>query len=222
MKEIFSGTVYDIIKKPDGLVFSCLEEVLSDGLFVKFKMLNARSGNVSDIAKNVYLIAKFGSNYKPAVELCENYVTVKTMLLPSGKLFLCRKNGNCYLLESDGTVLWNGVILYRDNPPSDIALYNNCVWASFQEDNALIRFNIETMREELRIGGEHSPFLGPRGIFIEGNTAIVSNMGSKNLTKVNLETYSVEEYYKFDQGVKAYVKEGIYEFVLLENGIYSI
>ena len=222
MKEIFKGTVYDMIRKPDGIVFSYLEETLSDGLFIKFKMIDAHSGAVTDIAKNIYLIGKFGSNYRPAVKLCDNFITAKTIVLPSGKLFICKKNGECYLIDSDGAVLWNGIILYHDNPPSDIALYNNSIWASFYEDNALVRFNIENMREELRIGGEHSPFLGPRGIFIEGKTATVSNMVSKTLAKINLDTYAVEQYYEFEQGVKNYIKEGIYEFVQLESGIYSI
>ena len=221
MQQVFEGRVYEIIKKPDGLVFSYLEDVIDDSVLVKFKMIDAKSGVVTDIAKNVYLLAKFGSNYKPAVDLTDNFITVKSVNLPSGKLFLCDKSGNCFLLDGDGSVLWTGVILYLDNPPSDIALYDNCVWACFSSSNVLIRFNISTMREELRIGGKRSPFSGPRGIFIEGNTAIVSNSGSKSLTKVNLNTYSVEQYCEFDQNVRSYIKVGTHEFVLLESGIYS-
>ncbi|MBO4694037.1 MAG: hypothetical protein J5659_06595 [Clostridia bacterium] len=221
MQKIFEGKVYDMIKKPDGLVFSYLEDVIDENVLVKFKMLDAKSGIITDIAKNVYLLTKFGSNYKPAVNLCDNFITVKAINLPSGKLFLCEKSGNCYLLDSDGSVLWNGIIIYHEDPPSDIALYDNCVWASFDKSNVLIRFNIVSMREELRIGGEKSPFCRPKGLFIEGNTAIVSNVGSKSLTKVNLSTYAVSEYYEFTQSVKSYIKVGVYEFVLLENGIFS-
>ena len=221
VRQVFSGKVYDMIKKPDGLIFSYLEDVIDDSILVKFKMLDAKTGVLTDIPKNVYLIAKFGSNYKPVLDLCDNFITAKSIILPSGKLFLCDKGGNCYLLDSDLSILWNGVILYNDNPPSDIALYNNCVWASFAESNVLIRFNISTMREELRIGSSHSPFSAPKALFIEGNTAIVSNAGSKSLTKVNLDTYSVEQYYEFNRPVRCYIKEGIYEFVLLNDGIYS-
>ena len=221
MQKVFEGEVYDMVKKPDGLVFSYLEDVLDEGVLVKFKMIDAKSGIITDIAKNVYLLAKFGSNYKPAVKLCDNYVSVKAINLPSGKLFLCEKTGNCYLLDADGSVLWNGIILYRENPPSDVALYGNCVWASFDKNNVLIRFNISSMREELRIGGDRSPFSDPKGLFIEGNTAIISNAGSNSLTKVNLDTYEVSMYYEFEQSVRGYVKTGIYEFVLLKNGIFS-
>ena len=221
MRRVFEGKVYDMIRKPDGLIFSYLEEVLSDGLLVKFKMLDAKTQTITDIAKNVYLISKFGSNYRPVVKLCDNFVTAKSIVLPSGKLFLCDTKGTCYLLDSDSSVLWNGIILYDDNPPSDIALNNNSVWASFKESNVLVRFNISTMREELRIGGTRSPFSQPKGLFIDGNTAIVSNWGSNSLTKVNLDTYEVEQYYEFESPVRGYTKEGIYEFALLDDGIYS-
>ncbi len=221
MQQIFKGTVYDIIQKPDGLVFSYLEDVIDDNILIKFKMLDSKSGIITDIAKNVYLIAKFGSNYRPAVDLCDNFVSVKAINLPSGKLFLCEKNGNCFLLDGDGSILWNGVILYRENPPSDIAICENSVWASFASENVLLRFNIASMREELRIGGSKSPFSQPKGLFIDGNTAIVSNSGSNSLTKVNLNTYEVSEYYTFEQSVKDYKKTGTYEYVLLQDGIYS-
>lgn len=221
MQEIFKGKVYDMIKKPDGLVFSYLEDVIDDNVLVKFKMFDAKSGKITDIAKNVYLITKFGSNYKPAVDLCENFITVKAINLPSGRLFLCEKSGNCFLIDGDGSVLWSGLILYRESPPSDIALYDNCVWASFDKSNVLIRFNVTSMREELRIGGSRSPFSAPKGLFIEGNIATVSNSGSNSLTKVNLDTYSVEQYYDFEQSVKGYIKIGNHEFVLLDTGIYQ-
>ena len=210
-----------MIQKPDGLVFSHLEEALEDGLFIKFKMLDAVSGTISDITKNVYLLAKFGSNYHSVLKIIGNYITVKAINLPTGKLFLCEQSGDCYLIDGNGSTLWTGNIMYKDSAPSDIALYDNCVWASFKESNVLIRFNLATMREELRIGGERSPFAGPRGIFIDDNTAIVSNTLSNSLTKINLDNYTLEEYYNFEQGVRDYIKVGGYEYVLLEDGIYS-
>ena len=222
MKQIFSGNVCEIIEKPDGIVFSYIEEVLNDGFFIKYKMLDMKSGSVNEIAKNVYFLTKFGSNYRHALKVAEHHITSKAIPLPGGKLFLSNKSGECFLLDGDGTVLWTGAIIYRENPPYDIALYNNCVWATFTDNNVLIKFNLATMREELRIGGTKSPFLAPKGIFIEGNTAIVCNAGSNSLTKINLDTYAVEEYAKFEESIKSYVKVGAFEYVLLKSGIYQL
>ena len=221
MRKIFGGEVYDMVRKPDGLVFSYREDVIDDSILLRFKMIEAETGTVTDVSKNVYLLSKFGNNYRQVIKLTENFITLKAISLPSGKLFLCDGPGLCYLLDSDASVLWKGTVMYRDEAPSDIALYGNCVWASFRESNVLIRFNLATMREELRIGGTRSPFSAPRGVFIEGNTAIISNGGSNSLTKVNLDTYLVEQYYDFEQKVRSYAKVGAYEFVLLSDGIYS-
>lgn len=223
MQQIFEGKVYDIIKKPDGFVFSYLEQKIDDEhSLIRFKMFDTKTGNITDVAKNVYLLSKFGSNYKPAIKLTDNFVTVKSIYLPSGKLFLCKNTGECFLLDGDGSILWTGSILYRDEAPSDIALYNNCVWASFYENNVLIRFNIATMREELRIGGKKSPFLNPCSIFTDDNIATVCSAGSNSLTRVDLDTYSVEPYREFNQSLKNYIKSGAFEFVLLESGIYKL
>ena len=61
----------------------------------------------------------------------------------------------------------------------------------------------------------------PVGIFIDENIAVISNTLSNNLTKVNLDNFTVEQYCEFEKSVKEYVKVENYEFVLLEDGIYS-
>lgn len=85
-----------------------------------------------------------------------------------------------------------------------------------------MRFNINTMHAELRIGGKNSPFNRPENIFIDGNFAYVSNGDSKNIVKVDLENYSVEEYLNFEEPVRAYVKSENFEFALLDSGLYVI
>lgn len=85
-----------------------------------------------------------------------------------------------------------------------------------------MRFNLNTMHAELRIGGKNSPFDSPENIFIDGEWAYVSNAGSNKIVKVNLEDYSVEDYYGFEEPVKCYVKSGNFEFVLLDSGLYVI
>ena len=78
------------------------------------------------------------------------------------------------------------------------------------------------MRVELRIGGKSSPFSTPKNIFIDGNCAYVCNNSTNNITKVNLENYSVEEHCAFEEGVHSFVKSGKYEFVLLDSGLYLL
>ena len=222
MKQIFAGEVYEMLPKSDGIVFSYCRGVEADKVTVGFKMLSFENGSLVDVAKNIYLITKFSSHYRTAVKLCENYITSKAVLLPNEKLFLISAEGQAYIADITGEIYWAGEIRYRDNPPNDIALYKNALWASFAKENALVRFNLNTMREELKIGGKRSPFDEPKDIFAVNSGAVISNGGSNKLIKINLDSYTVEDYYEFTEMVHSYLKVDKFEFALLDSGIYLI
>ncbi len=220
MKQIFSGEVYEILPISGGIIFSYCKEKTEENVIVAYKMLSFENGHFTDIAKNIYLLTKFGSNYKAVVAHCDNYITVKSIVLPNGKVFLMSADGTAKLIDTDASPIWEGSLVYRTFAPSDIVLYKNALWASYAESNVLLRYNLNTLHEELRVGGSRSPFNKPKNIFIEGENAYISNLGSKTVTQFNLDTYSVFEYEKFDQAIYQFVLVGDYRFVLLESGVY--
>ena len=216
MKQIFDGKVYEVLPKSDGLIFPYQKAVVDEGDIVWYKMLSFENSLLSDVSETIYWNMKFGSNYPVAVKLCKNFVAEKALILPDGRTLICNENGQVFIIDTDGMINISGEIRYRDAAPSGIAFYNNSIWASFKEHNVLIRFNINTMRAELRIGGKTSPFEHPENIFIDGEWAYVCNKGSNKIIKVNLESYSVDDYYSFEEPIYAYIKSGSYESVLLE------
>ena len=222
MKQIFAGEIFEILPISNGIIFSYCKEKIDDNILVAYKMISFDTGRFSDIAKNVYLITKFGNNYKSVVALCDNYITVKSMLLPNGKIFLLQADGCALLIDNDTTPIWSGSIRYKGFAPSDIVLHNDALWASYSECNVLLRYNLTTMREELRIGGVKSPFNKPKKIFLEGDEAIVCNQDSQKLVQINLNTFSVSELENFEEAVYQYVKIADNRFVLLESGLYII
>ncbi len=222
MKKIFDGKVYEIIPKSDGIVFPYQKAVVDAGDIVWYKMFSLENNSMADVSETIYWSIKFGSNYNAALEICKNFVLDKAIILPSGRLLLVCNDGQVYIIDPDGLLNIGGELKYRDESPSSIAYYKNCIWASFRENNVLIRFNINTMRAELRIGGKTSPFESPENIFIEGECAYVSNSGSNKLIKVNLESYAVDDYYGFEEPIRAYIKSGSKEFALLDSGLYVI
>ncbi len=222
MQRIFAGEVYDMLPQPSGLVFSYCHGMVENKVAVFYKMLALDDGTVDDVTQAVYLISKFGSNYQAATEFCENYITAHSEILPSGKVFVCTDDGRAALIDPDDTVVWNGELKYRGHAPSDIAIHKNSLWACFQNAGVLIRFSLVTMREELRIGGKKTPFDRPYNIFIDGDCGVISNVGSKKLTRVNLLTYDVEDMHEFSESVYSYAKLKGEEYVLLESGIYKI
>ena len=222
MKKVFDGKIYEVLPKSDGLIFPYQKAVIDEGVVVWYKMLSIENSTLTDISENIYLNIKFGSNYNVAVGISKNFVSEKALVLPDGRTLLCNQNGQVFIIDADGMINISGEIKYRDEVPSAISYYKNSIWASFRENNVLIRFNIATMRAELRIGGNKSPFASPESIFIDGEWAYVCNSSTNNVVKVNLESYSVEELYTFNEPVLRYVKSGKFEFVQLTSGLYVI
>lgn len=222
MERIFAGEVYEVIPQPSGLVFSYCKEANDDSVLVAYKMLSIDNGTVTDVARNIYLLSKFGSNYRTALQYCENYVTAKSLVLPSGRVLVCSEEGNVALIDADGVVAWTGELKYRGFVPSDMAIYKNALWACYSEPGVLLKFNLTTLREELRIGGTRSPFDKPHYIFVDGGAAIISNTGSNELLRVDLGSYTVENFLEFSEPVYSYFKVKDYAFVLMKSGIYVI
>ena len=222
MKKVFSGEVYEVLPISGGIIFSYCKDVIEENTLVSYKMITFDNGRFTDIAKNIYLLTKFGNNYKAVAAVCGNYITAKSIVLPNSKVFLLSEDGEAMLLGADAVPVWTGELKYRGGVATDIALYKNALWASFADCNVLLRYNLTSMREELRIGGNKSPFDKPSGLFIDGDTVMVSNAGSSKLIEVNLNTYSVCEYEEFSEPVRQYVRVGENRFAVLDSGLYLI
>lgn len=220
MKKIFSGEVYEVMPLSNGIIFSYCKDVIDGKTLVAYKMITFDTGKFTDVAKNIYMLTKFGNNYKSAAAFCDNYITARSILLPGGKVFLLNGDGSANLLDNDSTLIWTGELKYRGQSADDIMLYKNSLWACFKSCNVLLRYNLNTMREELRIGGSKSPFNKPCALFLDGNSAMVCN--DCMLTEVDLNTYNVFEYESFNEPIKSYVKVCDNRFAVLESGLYLI
>ena len=222
MKQIHSGEIYEILPITNGIIFSYKKDDVNNKVIVAYKMISFTGGQYTDIAKNIYLLTKFGSNYKSVTEHFENYITVKSLLLPNGKVFLLYPDGKAKLLDLDASEIWSGDLLYRGAAPTDIKLHNNALWATYAQHNVLVKFNLNTMRAEIRLGNKKGPFNSPKDIFIEGDCAFISNSGSNKLIQVNLNTYDVLDYENFEEPVYQYLCVDDNKIVILESGLYLI
>lgn len=222
MENLFAGQIYEILPLSNGIIFSYKKDELEEGDYVEYKMISFDNRRISNVAKNIYLLTKFGTDAKEIKNLCQNYITVKTLILPGGKVFLLEPDGKAMLTDSDATVIWTGDLTYKTFKPADIALQGNALWAIYPEKNVLLKYNLSTMREELRIGGTKTPFARPVDLFVKDNDVIVSNVDSKKLVKINLNDYTLEELETFNEPVKQYIEVAGNRFVILESGLYII
>ncbi len=222
MEKIFDGEIYELVLKNGDFVFSYCKGSNENSVCVAYKMVSDKEAEPTDVAKNIYLLSKFGTHYKESSELCSNYVLAKTTELANGLLCVVTDSGNAYLIDTNGMPIWSGELNYKGEAPADIVSYKNGIWACYQKAGVLIRFSLNTMREELRIGGKNSPFNKPCSIFVEGDIATVCNSGSNKLIDVNLNSYVTEEKEEFSESVYSYVKYNDDRYVLLESGLYRI
>lgn len=222
MKQIFEGQVYEILSLSNGIMFSYCKETSEEQIIVGYKMISFDNGRITDVAKNAFLGAKYGNNYQELLKKSEHYITDRIIHLQNGKMLIYSKNGILKLLNADTSVLWQGNLSYRNFNASDLIIYKSSLWACFPDCNVMLRYNLNTMREELRIGGKKSPFSKPRSLFLEGDTAYVCNTASQKIVKVNLTDYTVTDFLEFPEEVFQYFKCDIYGFVILKSGLYMV
>ena len=225
MKCIYEGKVLHMMPIPGGIVAAVLTDITEDGkMAVEYRMISLETGQVQRITNSVYLLAKFGASHKSAELQVTNHLTCRTCPLPDGELFTVEEDFSAKVLDSDGFARWVGVVKYKGEAPADAVFDGKHIWVSFTENNALIRLDPASMREELRIGGKkgETGFCSPVGIFAEGEELFVSNSNSHQIWKIHTRTYEAGEYMTFDEPVYDYCKCHGREIVLLESGIYDL
>lgn len=220
MKLIANDKVFSLHPLPDGFLYSYLIEQVDEQFKIGYKMVSFSGGKISNVTKNIYMLTKFGSAYKSFADKIKNYLTCFAIPLENGKCFVIELDGTAVLYGAQGEELWSDRLLYKKRAPGGVAVNGDSIWISFTESNVLIRYDLATLRQELRIGGEHSPFNKPTGIFPAGSKIFVCSMADNCIWKMDCSNYSTELYYNFDEGVKDYKFINKYEIVVLESGIY--
>ena len=222
MDKVFGSNILQVLPTADGLLIAYYSEISEIQATVAFKRIVFSTGVVSNVPKGFFMIAKFGTEYKKFEEQVGNYITCRVIELANGNTLVYEKNGNAKIFDENIKPVWSGAFKYKECPITSADLTRKTLWASYTSEDSIIRYNLSTMREELRLGGANSPLQGPKGIFIEGNEMIVCSSKTNKLFKVNLSSYAITEYMSFKERVHEYFLIGGYEFVLLDSGLYLI
>ena len=222
MEKISGDKVYSLHPLPDGFLYSYLIEKSDEQLTVGYKMVSFDTGKMTKVTKSIYMLTKFGAEYKRFADKLKNYLTCFSIPLENGQTFIIERDGAATLFDSDGFELWSGKFLYQNTPPGGVAANDGTLWVSYPEHNTLIRYNLKTLREELRIGGSHSPFQKVRSIFPASGKLFLCCKGSNSIWKLDTTSYQTELYYQFEESVRDYKFINKYEIVTLKSGIYLL
>ncbi len=223
LKTVFTGEVLHALRLEHGMLIAYCEEKDDVRMTVAFKMVSFDTGKITNVAKNIYQLSKFGSNYKAFCMQVDNYITCKVLPFHNGKMLIVERDGSAKLLNTDASALWIGSLCYKGLAPSGIDIYENKLWACFPSENVLVRYNLSTMHEELRIGGgKNSPFSSPVDLFIRDRFAFVCNPGTMQLLRVDLETFALNVEEEFTTPVRQYFEADGYRFIVNDDGVFML
>lgn len=222
MDKISPHKALSLLALPAGFVFAYPFEISTDTMKVGYKMVSFDTGKISNVTRSIYTLTKFGSEHKAFDSRIKNFIYCHSALLDDGRVFVVEKDGSAMLFHYDSKPLWEGRLTYGGMSPSCIAAVGETLWASYADRNTLVKYNINTMREELRIGGSSSPFGSPCSIFPAGAKLFVCNSDSRDIWKIDTTNYTTELYYRFEEPVYDYKFIDKYEIVCLESGIYLL
>ena len=224
MKKIYAKGAFQLIPTGKGFVFVAQQSEKEGKFVVSYKFHSFEDNSTSLVTRNVYLMAKFGNHFDFYAGELGDYINCRTVHLPDQRLLIVYPTGEAYLYDADCTMKWSGEFKYRGVGPADTAVAGNSVWCTFPETGALIKYSLTTMRSELRVGGENSKrLLEPYGLFLnDDGDMMITSASNGTIQKMNLHSYTLEEYGALQEPVYQYFKNGGTEIVLSESGIYKL
>ncbi len=224
MTKIFDESALSVLPLPNGFIIAFCKsgDDESGKMVVAYNLVSFEKEDVSSVTRSVYQLAKFGQCYKLIVSQLPNTFYWNTAALPNDRILTYYPDGSAKIFDTEARVCWTGSITYNGKGPADIVCQGDIMWVSFPEGNCVARFNLRTMREELRIGGEASAFSSPEGLLLEGTRLYVCSSQNGKIFEINTENFAVSEHLKFDEPVHQYLRVNGFNTVRLDSGIYKI
>ena len=225
MKNIYEGQVLDALPIAGGIVFAYVSEKQSDGkTVVAYRHINFETGRTATVSKSIFQLAKFGPNHSKVEAEAVHHLSTLVAPIDGGKMFMVERDGTVKIVNENGDVDFVSKFLYKNEAPFSVVAKNDSVWASFKNNNVIVKYDLSLLREELRIGGKggENSFFSPTGLFLKDDELFVCNEGSKKIWTVNTKTYAINEVHSFNEPVYTYMQTAGLELVVLSSGVYLL
>lgn len=223
MIKVVSLDILDLIGFSSGVLFVLRENQSSETVKVSFYSFDLETKSIATVTKNAYLLTKFGSSFAPIAKQLGDYVSCDAAKLWNGHTFIIYSTGEIGVFDEQGNLIKTDDLIYKDAPARDVAVDKNYVWSAVPDKNLIIKYSLLQNRVIMRIGGDDSKtFSSPVSVAEYDGFLYVCNKLSRKIVRIDLNSYSVEDYKEFDEAVYKYVRVGSSEFVILESGVYLL
>lgn len=223
MIRIVSLDILDLLPFPSGILFALKEKTENGQDKISFYSYDVSANSIATVTRSAYLLTKFGPAYMKIAEKLNDHISCDTVKLYNGGLFLLYSSGETGLFDDQGNLVRTDRILYHDAPARDGVSDDKYVWSVVPERNSIIKYSVTQNRVMMRIGGEDSStFNAPSSIITDEKYLYVCNPGAKKINRVDLKTFAVEDFKRFDEPVYQYIVNEGHEYVVLASGVYLL
>ncbi|MBQ8765774.1 MAG: hypothetical protein IJZ16_03120 [Clostridia bacterium] len=220
MKKI-TNSIYDIIAFSNGIIYTRKTVLENGSVKVNFYGYDIKRMQNTPVTKSVYLLNKFGPEYKKISEQLGDYVSCDADITADKHTIVVYETGETGIFSSDGDMIWSCDINYHGCEVNGVAVDGNQFWSVVPDKNCIVSYSIAHKKFSMRIGSLESPsFNHPVSISRYDSDLYVCNTESCKIRKISLKDFSVSDYKSFDEPVYKYLRSCGKEIFVLESGVY--
>ncbi len=222
MKQIFGQDALQLQPCQTGFIFVLKQEEREQKAVVSYKMMDFERMTFTPVTRNVYLLSKFGNLFEQFDGNPDEFLNVRSVFLPDHRLLTVDAQGNATVYALDGKKEQTFAMTFEGCPPDSLVAGETCIYASFPDACAVVRYHGESLRPEMRIGGKGGPIPRPEGLFYEHGQLLICMPTEQKIMRLDQTVFEFFEYYSFDQPVHRYAKYHANEIVFLDSGVYKL
>ena len=223
MIKIIDSNIIDVISFSNGIIYT-KKRLLDNGSYkVTFYGYDIKRMENTPVTKSVYLLNKYGSEYKKIAEQLGDYVSCDASVNALRQTIVVYPTGETGLFAPSGEMLWSSDLAYHDKEIAGIVCDDSSFWSVVPDLNCVVNYSISHKKFSMRIGSETSEtFAHPVSISRYDDDLYICNTESCKVRLINLTDYSVKDFRIFDEPVYRYLRAAGKEIVQLESGIYVL
>ena len=216
-------SVYDIIAFSNGVIFTKKTVLENGSVKVNFFGYDIKRMQNTPVTKSVYLLNKFGPEYKKIAEQLGDYVSCDADIMPSKHTVVVYDSGETGIFSPEGEMVWSCDLTYQGSEINDVVVDGSHIWSVVPDKNCVVCYSISHKKFSMRIGSADSmSFQQPISISKYDDELFICNLGSRKIRKISLKDYSVNDFRIFDEPVYKYLRSCDREIVVLESGVYVL
>ena len=232
MKKIYGEGAISLIPCSRGFIFTAQQDELPDKMeeqktegktVIAYKQHSFDDGTNSLVTRSVFLMSKFGANFEFYFRTLGDYLNCKAIPLENGNMLIAAHDGTAAVFSRNNVEKWSGSLKHKGFAPADIVTQGDFLWCSYPENNAIIKYNINSMQQTFRVGGSASGgIIEPYGLWLNDNRLVITSSANGMIRSLNLDTFYLDDLWEVSEPAFQYIKVDSNEVVLTKSGIYRL